>query len=246
MFPNSNIKFIEKRPFMELIEQLTAFGLTRQEATIYITLQTDGELTGYEVAKLTGISRSNTYTALAGLVDKGAAYAMEGTVTKYTPVKFEEFSSNFIRKLERIQKEIILKLPARKKETDGYITIKGDQHILNKLKNMLLEAEYRIYTSVPMDILKFIEEDLITLINRNIKVVILTDQPYNLDGAIIYYTKNITNQIRLIVDSIKVLTGEIEEMQDSTCLYSKNRNLVNIFKEMLQNEITLIELTKTN
>lgn len=230
---------------MELITHLTSFGLTRQEATIYLTLHTDGELTGYEVAKLTGISRSNTYTALAGLVDKGAAYIMEGTVTKYTPIKFEEFSNNVIRKLETIQKETIQKLPTKRKETDGYITIRGEQHILDKLKSMLLEADYRIYTSIPIDILKIFEEDLITLINRNIKVVILTDQPYKLDGAIIYYTKNITNQIRLIVDSIKVLTGEIDEKQDSTCLYSKNRNLVNVFKEMLQNEITLIELTKT-
>lgn len=231
---------------MELIEELTSFGLTRQEATIYLALHTDGELTGYEVAKLTGISRSNTYNALAGLADKGAAHIMEGTVTKYTPVKFEEFSNNVIRQLKTIQNETILKLPSRRKETDGYITIRGEQHILDKLKNMLLESEYRIYTSIPVDILKIIEEDLITLINRNIKVVILTDQPYKLDGAIIYHTKNITNQIRLIVDSIKVLTGEIDDKLESTCLYSKNRNLVNIFKDMLQNEITLIELTKSN
>lgn len=92
---------------MELIDQFMSFGLTRQESTIYMTLQINGELTGYEVAKLTGISRSNTYNALAGLVEKGAAYVMEGSVTRYTAVAFEEFSNNVIYKLSAIRSRII-------------------------------------------------------------------------------------------------------------------------------------------
>ena len=42
-----------------VLEKLGAFGLTRQEANIYLCLYQQGELNGYEVAKLTGISRSN-------------------------------------------------------------------------------------------------------------------------------------------------------------------------------------------
>ena len=62
---------------MNLIEGLTNFNLTKQEATLYVLLLKSGQMTGYEAAKQTGISRSNTYTALAGLVDKGAAYVHE-------------------------------------------------------------------------------------------------------------------------------------------------------------------------
>ena len=36
-----------------IIEQLTLFGLSRQEAAIYLCLLKNEELTGYEVAKLT-------------------------------------------------------------------------------------------------------------------------------------------------------------------------------------------------
>ena len=56
-----------------IIEQLTLFGLSRQEAAIYLCLLQNEELTGYEVAKLTGISRSNVYNGLASLVEHGAA-----------------------------------------------------------------------------------------------------------------------------------------------------------------------------
>lgn len=227
---------------MELVEQLIRFGLTRQESTIYITLQINGELTGYEVAKLTGISRSNTYTALAGLVDKGAAYVMEGNVTKYTAVSFQEFSNNFIRSLSDVQEQIINTLPKRKKETDGYITITGEHHILDKLRNTLLEAEHRIYLAVSSEVLDSLHNELITLIEKNIKIVIITNKPYKLKDATIYQKENTNNQIRLIVDSYKVLTGELSDKNFSTCLYSKNKNLVAVFKEMLQNEITLLKM----
>ena len=53
-----------------IIEQLILFGLSRQEAAIYLCLLQNEELTGYEVAKLTGISRSNVYNGLASLCDR--------------------------------------------------------------------------------------------------------------------------------------------------------------------------------
>ena len=46
------------------IEQLMNFGLTRQEAAIYECMLTEGKITGYEVAKQIGISRSNAYNIM--------------------------------------------------------------------------------------------------------------------------------------------------------------------------------------
>ena len=48
----------------QFIECLIHYGLTRQEAIVYHRLLTDGKQTGYEIAKATGISRSNAYSAL--------------------------------------------------------------------------------------------------------------------------------------------------------------------------------------
>ena len=111
---------------MNLIEGLTNFNLTKQEATLYVLLLKSGQLTGYEAAKQTGISRSNTYTALAGLVEKGAAYVLEeGKVTRYTPVAPEEFCSNKISRLEEIKQDIMQQLPVLASDAEGYITIKG-------------------------------------------------------------------------------------------------------------------------
>ena len=74
-----------------LIENLIAFNLTRQEAAIYVEFLNHGEMSGYEVAKETGISRSNVYSALQSLAEKGALYLIEGESTRYTPVAVGDF-----------------------------------------------------------------------------------------------------------------------------------------------------------
>lgn len=57
---------------MDIVERLTQFGLTRHDTSIYLTLLAEvADLNGYEVAKTTGISRSNAHTSLASLVEKG-------------------------------------------------------------------------------------------------------------------------------------------------------------------------------
>jgi len=231
---------------MDAVELLVQFGLTRQEAQIYMTLLTEGDLNGYEVAKITGISRSNTYTSLAALVDKGGAFVIEGTVTRYTPVPVEEFCNNKIRKLQEIKMELCKNIPAKRDEVEGYITIKGKTHILNKMKNMVSEAKERIYFSASKQILEYILPEIKDAISRGIKVVLITDVSNSLEGAIIYFTEKSHRQIRLIVDSANVLTGDIDDGEHSTCLYSKKKNLVDLIKDSLRNEIKLIEIMKGN
>ena len=96
-----------------LIENLISFNLTRQEATIYVALLTHGEMTGYEVAKETGIARSNVYSALQSLVEKGALYLLEGETTKYVPVAADRFLKNVIAELEKKSDVILQNLPKK-------------------------------------------------------------------------------------------------------------------------------------
>ncbi len=228
-----------------ITEELLHFGLTRQEANLYLTLLSHGEMSGYEAAKLTGISRSNTYTALAGLVDKGAAYIMEETAVRYMAVPFAEFSDNVIRRLRMKQESLLPRLPQKQEQTQGYITIRGEQQIMDKLITLILETRQRLYISVPGDILSVLLPYLKQQTEEEKRVVILTDIPCPLNGAVVYRTQKKEAQIRLIVDSIKVLTGSILAGENATCLFSKNKNLVDVFKEMLKNEITLIEMGKS-
>lgn len=229
---------------MDAVELLTQFNLTRQEAAIYLTLLSESDMNGYEVAKRTGISRSNTYTSLAALVEKGAALIIEGAVTRYTPVPVQEFCENKLRKLRGTIDDLLETIPQKREETEGYITIKGREHIYDKMRNMVQDAVERVYISASKQIIEAILPEIKSGMARGIKVVLITDEPLDLKGATIYLAEKSRQQIRLIADSSNVLTGDVEDGSNSTCLYSRKKNLIDLLKDSLKNEIKFIEMTK--
>lgn len=222
-------------------EYLKSFGLTGQEASIYEALLINGEMTGYEVAKETGISRSYVYGAMAALVDKGAAYQIEGESTKYVAVDMEQFCNNTLHDLKDKASYLIKHAPKKKEVTEGYITIAGHTHIHNKVHEMLSKCEKRFYFMASSEILHEFEDQIRELANKGLKVVLLTDSCY-INDTICYETKIVPNQIRLITDSSYVLTGTYGDGENDTCLYSGQPNLVAVVKEALGNRISLIEM----
>ncbi|HIW22079.1 MAG TPA: HTH domain-containing protein [Candidatus Dorea intestinavium] len=225
------------------IEHLMNFALTRQEASIYECLLMEGKTTGYEVAKQLGISRSNAYNSLASLTEKGGSYVVEeGKTKKYVPVAMDEFCKNHISELEESRKWLIKHAPDEKEETEGYITIEGYTNILNKIKNMLDTAKDRVYISCTRNYLLYLVRELQELRQRNVKVVIVTDQPMQMENFKIYFGEHRGETIGVIIDSKVVLTGEFGENSANTCLYSGQKFFVDLYKRALGNEIKLLAL----
>ena len=221
----------------KIIDILTEFSLTRQEASIYAALLNHGDMTGYEVAKDTGFSRSNVYAALNALVEKGAAYLVEAT--KYRPVEIKIFTSNKIAELKKSAEYLEKHGPQKVISAEGYITIVGAKNIRNKMREMLSKTELRLYLMAPAQIVKDFEDELKRLVSEGKKIVLLT-QDYSLKGAKVYNTKVDEGQIRFITDSAYVLTGELTDDEHNTCLYSGQKNLVEVMKEALKDKISLL------
>ena len=171
------------------------------------------------------------------MVSKGAAYIVSEEATRYLAVSVEEFCNNRINTLVEAKKELSC-IAFQSNDTEGYITITGRQNILNKLRTMLEGTTQRVYLSMHSELLMKFLPQLQELISKNIKVVVITNQPVTLPGAILYYSERIDNKIRVIVDSVEVISG----LPDKNCLYSKNENLFTIFKDMLTNEIEIIKM----
>ena len=226
-----------------MVEDLVLFGLTRQEATIYICLCQNGSLNGYEVAKHTGISRSNVYNALGGLVEKGAAYRMEAASSKYVAVPVCEMCENYMKRMEAAKQALERHLVRKEEESEGYITIEGYRHICDKIENMMQKVEWRLYLSISSRYVSKYLPELERLSTENRKVVLLTDAPVPCSDLIqVYVSGEKANQIHLIVDSRYVLTGDYSGGEEDTCLYSGQKNFVNVIKEALRNEIKLTQM----
>ncbi|HJA93630.1 MAG TPA: TrmB family transcriptional regulator [Candidatus Eisenbergiella merdipullorum] len=229
---------------MVFVEKLMTFGLTRQEASIYLCLYRNGTLTGYEAAKITGISRSNVYNALAGLTEKGAAYLMEGSSSRYMAVPVGELCDNKLRALSEAKSWLEQNMPQASSPSEGYITIVGGQQILDRMHHMMREAQKRIYLAASSERIACFEPELSELLAKKVKVVLLSDrEPSGLKGAVFYRSEGKAEQVRLISDSRYVLTGELTGSRQDICLYSGQKVLVDALKEAMRNEIKLIELT---
>ncbi len=220
---------------MDLIGALKKIGFTQQEAVIYIELSRHSEMTGYEAAKLSGISRSNAYAALSSLVDKGYAYVIEGSSAKYTPVPKNELMMNARRDFEENINIIDEQLDFTALKQEPYITIKGEKYIVDKLKNIIAHSELRLYISCNDTVLDYITDDIKMAVDRGLKIVILS--PNSIEGVNhIHYYSELTPSVKVISDTREVLAGTLNQS-----LYSKNTTLVQLIREAFINEIAIIE-----
>lgn len=220
---------------MDLISALKKIGFTQQEAVIYIELCRHSEITGYEAAKLSGISRSNAYAALSSLVDKGYAYMIEGTSVKYTPVPKEELVANARRSFDKQIAVIEEQLDFNQLKQEPYMTISGQENVVNKLRNIINQAELRIYMSCDDSVLEALRDELASSVDRGLKVVILS--PNDLEGVKHkHYFNAPSPSIKIIADTKEVLAGTMKQS-----LYSKNITLVQLIREAFINEIAIID-----
>lgn len=220
---------------MDLVNALKKIGFTQQEAVIYIELCRHSEITGYEAAKVSGISRSNAYAALSSLVDKGYAYVIDGISQKYTPVPKAELVTNARRSFEQQIMIIEEQLDFTQLSQDPYITITGNENVINKIKNIIDEAKLRIYMSCDDRVLDLVSDEIRRAVDRELKVVILS--PNDLEGVKhTHYFNEASTSIKVIADTEAVLAGTLKQS-----LYSKNLTLVQLIREAFINEIAVID-----
>ncbi len=226
---------------MDIIDALMQAGFTKHESILYVTLCREGELTGYEASKLTGIPRSNAYLGLAGLSDKGGAYRINGETARYTAVDPEELVQNLKRKFAGVMKVIQEEIPRINASGDSFVTIKGTRQILDKMKNLINQAQKRVYISTSREQLEFVMKELSDARDRGLKVVIITSEQLGTEGMICYISNKQSGSVRLITDSENVLTGQLNGT-NPTSLFSRNSNMVDLIKDSLTNEIKLINI----
>lgn len=226
---------------MDLFPALALFGLTRQESALYLTLLAEGELSGYEAAKHGGLSRSNAYAGLASLVDQGAAYVLDGSVPRYAAVEPRTFFSHRIRALQEASEALVPALPQRNQALEGYLTVSGPQAVADRMKTMVEGSTLRLYFSLAEPLVRPLVPYLAAAASRGVKVTALTDAALDLPGLVLHPAQPPMGQVRLIVDSGEVLTGDWSP-STASCLYSRRPALVDLFKQALGNEIRLLEL----
>lgn len=225
---------------MNFNDALSKLNFSPIEATIFSTLCKHGALTGYEVAKLCGISRSNVYAALYSLQDKGKCYVVEGESTKYIPLSKEELLTQSKREFTEILDTIDTHFPETRICSEPYITIKGYDNVLAKIKNAIQACQSHLYLLASESYIELFSEDLLE-IAKNRRVTIMSNCHINLANVLIYKRRKSPEGFHFIIDTHCVLTGDMSK-SSAQCLCTTNPSLVRFMRESFITEIDMIKL----
>jgi len=179
----------------ELLGLLTGIGFTRIEAEVYLSLAQGAAQSGYTISNSIGKSRSNVYQALKTLEQKGAIVELQaGRNKQFQAVPIEQV-------LEQKEKEFLTKKEAiteafssiqNSEQDDQIYALNTVSQVYTKAEEMIQSAEEVIFIDVQLAQLKRIRSVLEETAARGIKIVILGDETYEIEGCEIvnfsYYT----------------------------------------------------------
>lgn len=226
---------------MDFNEALLKIGLTPIEATLLTTLIKNGPLSGYEVAKLCGISRSNVYSALYSLQEKGKCHLIEGQTNKYIALTKEELLLNYKRECEAVYKSLDLYFPDTPPASKPYITITGYTQVMEKIQNTITLCASHLYILSTTSCIRLFDQELQAIASSK-KVTLICDEPFDLPGATVYIKQKTPQGFHMIRDTQCVLTGELT--QQAHCLYTHNQSLVRLMRESFITELDMIKLSQ--
>lgn len=131
---------------------LTPFGFTPTESLVYAVLLAGGPGTGYAIARTAGLARANAYSALEGLVAKGAARVDGGRPKRYRPeppaAVIARISTEHGKALERLSSELeAMNAP----DTPSLVEIDSGRAVLQLLTRDVSRATSSVALLLPAD-----------------------------------------------------------------------------------------------
>ena len=160
---------------------LTPFGFTPTESVVYQVLLTGGPGTGYAIARSAGLARANAYSALEGLVSKGAARLDAGRPRRYRPeppaALLALISNSHGEAVERLTRELeSISVPG----TPTLVEIDSGRSILQLLSRDVARATVSLSLLAPPDAYPLIAPALRRPLASGVRMALFATGPVDL------------------------------------------------------------------
>jgi len=170
---------------------LTRFGFTPTESLVYGVLLTGGPGTGYAIARSAGLARANAYSALEGLVTKGAARVDSGRPRRYRPESpaalIARISTDHGMALERLSSELQdITVP----DTPTLIEVESGRAILQLMTHDIARATRSVALLAPADAFPLLAPSLRRPLAAGVPLVLCSTAPVDLGFASVSVISN--------------------------------------------------------
>lgn len=165
---------------------LTHFGFTPTESLVYEVLLTGGPGTGYAIARSAGLARANAYSALEGLVTKGAARVDGGRPKRYRPetpaALIARISTDHGQALERLSNMLdSVSVPP----TPTLVEIESGRAVLQLVTHDVARATASVALLAPADAFPLLAPALRRPYSAGIPLLLCATAPVDLGFAVV-------------------------------------------------------------
>lgn len=161
---------------------LTPFGFTPTESLVYQVLLTNGPGTGYALARAAGLARANAYSALEGLVTKGAARVDGGRPKQYRPEPptslLARLTSDHGHALDKLSTDLqAILVPG----TPTVVELSSGRAVLQLLTHNVSRAAESVKLLAPADAFPLLAPALRRPVSAGLAVELFSTAPVDLD-----------------------------------------------------------------
>ncbi|KRF39192.1 TrmB family transcriptional regulator [Paenibacillus sp. Soil787] len=153
---------------------LKNLGFTDLEAKCLHVLAVSGTQTGYEIAKQLSVSRSNVYSALQKLAEKGAVLTSHGEPTQYQSVPIEEIGERIEAELQASIRYVKAHMPKQDAHRSEYFSLEGDEKVTRRIRTELKKAKEEALCDLWPEEAKLLKEDLRLVPAQGVRLLVST------------------------------------------------------------------------
>lgn len=238
----------------EVLKLLTNLGFTTYEAKTYVALLQQSPLTGYAVARVSGVPRSKIYEVLGKLVERGDVLVSYGEPVQYTPKPPEELIESRRHLIEQqlaAAEKGLEDFLGNKTPTDLIWDIRGRDEILSRLREVIGRAKNQILLQIWEEDAREIREALFLAAQQGVTITVVAYGHPDFPFARVYShepgSEEITHEyggrwIVLSIDGREIVAGIISLEKESRAAWSSHAGIAMPITEQIKHDLYIAEM----
>lgn len=233
-----------------IMNDMKQLGFSEYECKAYLKLLEEFPLTGYTLAKHSGIPRSRIYDILENLTAKQMVFAQEEKKNKlYYPVEPDIFINKTKAHYEGVFSNISKfskKLYQDKKQDDKLVVIRGRQSIINFLKVLINGAKKRIAMSIWEEEINEIEQELTQALEKGVALRGIYFGENNPFDTLVphrrlkrYIAEKKERYMSIIIDGVHVISGVVSRGEDSKVNWTQDEGFIEVSEDYIAHDLVV-------
>jgi len=238
-------------------QHLQALGLTEWESRAYLALVEEAPLSGYAVAKRSGIPRGKIYEVLASLVNKNTVHVARSDPQLYGPLPPKEL-------IERYRRQMTERLAAAENAMESYASqldgdaviwdIQGRREIIERVRDLVRRARRRILLEIWAADASELRKDLQQAASRGLQVIAVAYGDPDYPFAEVHQhpsTDEVTTGLGgrwLVVsaDDREIVAGNVSSGSQSRAAWTRHPGLAVPVTELIVHDLYKLEILATH